>query len=463
MAEDDQLDPLCRIGRVVAGRYRITALLGQGGMGSVYRAEHVTLQEPVVVKFVHAFLASDPQALARFRREAKALVRLRHPGIVTIHDFGEDQNELYIALELLVGRTLSELIAGNPPPSLPVIFEIFDQILDVLASAHAAGVIHRDMKPDNVMVLDAHDGATRVKVLDFGIAHIAEKEGLADIKLTTTGTVMGTPGFMSPEQCRGTGVVPESDVYGVTVMLFLAITHDLPFPCANAAEAFAQHLYVHPPTLAERGAPADLPPGLESLVARGLAKAPAERPSAEEFRESLQDIAAGKTDEARDVVSARVRQKMAGQSRKERAAILLAESATIREPSLASAAGSLEGAPSVLTWGFARARATALHDAFAVNGIAATEIPRVDGADDGPTMPAIDERCAAVVISGENWAPRLAALQLASKPPPIFVIDVPAAGEIAALVRAGASDVALSTVPIDVLASKLRRLIRKPR
>jgi eukaryotic-like serine/threonine-protein kinase len=458
--EDYQLNPLRRIGQVVAGRYRIIALIGQGGMGSVYRAVHVSLQEPVVVKFVHAILASDPHVRERFRREAKALVRLRHPGIVTIHDFGEDQNEPYIALELLEGRTLADIIVGNPPPSLLDIFTIFDQILDVLASAHAAGVIHRDMKPDNVMVLYANDGSLRVKVLDFGIAHIEEEE-MGDTKLTTTGTVVGTPSFMSPEQCRGIEVVPESDVYGVAVMLFLAITRNLPFAGGTAAETFAQHLYVNPPTLASRGAPADLPPGLETLVARGLAKNAAERPSAQEFREALQAIATGESVEARDALAARARQSMAAQSRKERAAGLLATGATAPQQAFEVTPQSVEGSPTVLLWGFTAARATKLQDAFAVNGINAIEIPRGEGAGGGLTAPKIDERCMAVVVSGEEWAPRLEALPSGPKRPPVFVIDVSAASEIAALVRAGASDVALSTVPIDMLASKLRRLIRR--
>jgi eukaryotic-like serine/threonine-protein kinase len=456
-------DPGSRLGRVVAGRYLLTAVLGQGGMGSIYRATHVALNEPVVVKFLHPFQGHDRELRERFRREAKVLIRLHHPGIVTIHDFGEDLDEPYIAMELVEGMTFEEFFARDRRPPLSVVFDIFDQILDVLATSHAAGIIHRDIKPENVMITDRPGTPHRVKVLDFGIAHLDSDHPGAQTKLTVTGTIVGTPNYMSPEQCRGGDVVPESDVYSVAIMLYFALTRNLPFDAQSAVEIFARHLYVNPPTLAEKGAPADLPPGLETLVARGLAKNPFDRPSAAGFREALQEVASARC-EASVVAAAIVdRQKAAGQSRKERSDEMLAQQVTRRTDGPPSDPEAVEETSLVLLWGFAPNRTATLRDAFAANHIMTKVVPEEDGTGSNAPAPLIDDYIQAVVVSGDNWRGRLETLGRSSKRPPVFVIDVPSASDISALIRAGASDVALLTIPVDVLASKLRRLIRRTR
>jgi eukaryotic-like serine/threonine-protein kinase len=468
---DQHLDPLRRIGKVVADRYRITSLIAQGGMGCIYLAEHVHLQEQVVVKFLHPMLASEVSVRERFRREAKALIRLRHPGVVAIHDFGEHEGEPYIALEHLRGLTLAQLLATSPSLPLPLIFDVFDQLLAVLEATHAAGVIHRDLKLENVMVLSPHGGPLRVKVLDFGIARIDPEEGATDPALTATGAVFGTPSFMSPEQCRGAGVVPESDVYSVAVMLFFALTRTLPFDGVSGADILVQQLHVSPPTLAQRGAASDLPAGLETLVARGLAKSPAQRPSAHAFRKALKAIAHGQNDEAKDADAALRRKVMAGLSREERNASLLEEKTIPRgKPNAneATAEAPIEAA-TVLLWGFSPTRAETLRAAFAVNGMAATVATASDAASEAsstaasPVQPIPPGRWDAIVISGEDWVSHLAALPAEVTRPPVVVVDVLAASEIPALVRAGASDVALFTVPVDVLAGKLRRLLQRSR
>lgn len=464
---DQHLDPLRRIGKIVADRYRITSLIAQGGMGCIYLAEHVHLKEQVVVKFLHPMLASDVSVRERFRREAKALIRLRHPGIVAIHDFGEHEGEPYIALEHLQGPTLGQLLAMNPSLPLPLIFELFDQLLGVLAATHAAGVIHRDLKLDNVMVLSPPGEPLRVKVLDFGIARIEPEEGTTDPALTATGAVFGTPSFMSPEQCRGAGVVPESDVYSASVMLFFALTRTLPFDGVSSADILVQQLHVSPPTLAQRGAASDLPVGLETLVARGLAKSPAQRPSANAFRRALKAIAHGQNDEAKDADAALRRKVMAGLSREERNASLLEEKTIPRGKANGNEAipEARHDAATVLLWGFSPTRAEVLKAAFAVNGMAATVAAAGEAPPEGsiPVHPVPPGRWDAIVISGEDWAAHLAALPAETPRPPVVVVDVLAASEIPALVRAGAADVALFTVPVDVLAGKLRRLLQRSR
>jgi tRNA A-37 threonylcarbamoyl transferase component Bud32 len=464
-AADQHLDPLRRIGKIVADRYRITSLIAQGGMGCIYLAEQVHLQEQVVVKFLHPMLASDVLVRERFRREAKALIRLRHPGIVAIHDFGEHEGEPYIALEHLQGLTLGQLLAKDPPLPLPLVLELFDQLLGVLESTHAAGIIHRDLKLDNVMVLSPPGESARVKVLDFGIARIDREEAPADTALTATGAVFGTPSFMSPEQCRGAGVVPESDVYSVAVMLFFALTRTLPFDGVSGADILVQQLHVSPPTLAQRGAASDLPVGMETLVARGLAKDPAQRPAANAFRRALKAIADGQNDESRDAEAALRRKVMAGLSREERNASLLEEKTIPRGKAIEPPPEAPRDAATVLLWGFSPARSEALKAAFAVNGMAATVamVSEESGAGSTAVRPITLGLWDVVVISGADWASHLAALPAESPRPPVVVVDVLAASEIPALVRAGASDVALFTVPVDVLAGKLRRLLQRSR
>jgi tRNA A-37 threonylcarbamoyl transferase component Bud32 len=448
----DTRDP--RLGKVVAGRYRLIALIAEGGMGRVYRAEHVELHEPVVVKFLHAGLAAEPLIRQRFRLEAKALIRLHHPGVVLIHDYGEHEGDPYITLELLEGPTLGELITRSKRLSWQDAFEIFDQLLDVAAATHAAGVIHRDLKPENVIVMPRPGQRPRVTVLDFGIARLRDEDGHPDPRLTRTGAVFGTPSFMAPEQCRGRGVQPESDVYSISVMLFLALSGQLPFTAESSAELFAKQLYVAPPTLAEMGAPADLPAGLEALVARGLAKKAVDRPSAAKLQAALREIAAGRDEATRLALAQAERRDQAWQSRAERAAAFVSTSPTeVSSPALAEA----PAAAVVLIWGFSAARAVALVDALAVNGLEGVVVDEAGLAAAGEVS--------AVLVAGTGWEPRLHRLREtpATRSTPLMVADILAAADIPALVRAGANDVALSSIPDDALLAKLLRLIRRRR
>ncbi|WP_162159708.1 serine/threonine-protein kinase [Cystobacter fuscus] len=210
----------CLLGEDRAGPERIGALeleeeIGRGGMGQVFRARHVRLDRPVAVKFLIGEAASSPEAQARFAREARALALLDHPHIVRVHDFGEEEGERYLVMELVEGRGLSELLPLPPAEAVRVAL----QVCDALAYAHARGVVHRDIKPANILV----DGDGRVKVTDFGIARIVRSEGRRDT-LTAVHTVVGTPEYMAPEALAGAAPDPRMDVYAVGVLLHEMVT-----------------------------------------------------------------------------------------------------------------------------------------------------------------------------------------------------------------------------------------------
>src|SRR5512142_3310109 len=205
------VDPF--IGTVVNGKFRVERLIGQGGMGRVYRAHHLTLDRPVVLKMLHRAYSSDPQIVQRFQREARAASRLNHQNSIAVLDFGASEDgTLFMAMEYLAGKDLGQVVADEFPLGEDRIVRIGAQVLSALAEAHAQGVIHRDLKPENVMVEPRRDNPDFVKVLDFGIAKIVSA-GDSEPKLTQAGLVCGTPEYMSPEQARGADLDARSDLY----------------------------------------------------------------------------------------------------------------------------------------------------------------------------------------------------------------------------------------------------------
>ncbi|HEX8438873.1 serine/threonine-protein kinase [Archangium sp.] len=212
--------PGCLLGEDVEDPGRIGSLeleeeIGRGGMGRVFRARHVRLDRAVAVKFLAGEAASSPEAQARFAREARALALLDHPNIVRVHDFGDEEGERFLVMELVEGRSLAELLPLPPAEAVRMAL----QVCDALAYAHARGVVHRDIKPANILV----DGAGRVKVTDFGIARIVRQEGPRDT-LTAAHTVVGTPEYMAPEALVGAPPDPRMDVYAVGVLLHEMVT-----------------------------------------------------------------------------------------------------------------------------------------------------------------------------------------------------------------------------------------------
>lgn len=272
------------------GKYPITAVLGEGAMGVVYKAHDPGIGRPVAIKTVRSDLLADPfdaapskgadaadGMAARFRNEARAVGRLSHPGIVAIYEYGEDAGTAFIAMEYVEGQTLSQLLASGPLLPEPEMLRVMDQLLDALDCAHQAGVWHRDIKPANLIVT----ASGRVKVTDFGIARI-ENAGL-----TLVNSQIGTPGYMAPEQYTGEGVDHRADLYAAGVLLYRMLTGRKPFEGAAASVMFKvmNHDPV-PPSQVEEAA--GRPVGYDTIIAKALARNPAERyASAAEFRRAL--------------------------------------------------------------------------------------------------------------------------------------------------------------------------------
>ncbi len=264
------------VGRAIS-HYQIIALLGTGGMGEVYRAKDTRLGRHVAIKVLPQHLSSHPDALARFEREAKAVAALSHPNILSIHDFGTDNGLTYAVMELLEGETLRARLQRAPLPWRETV-KVSAAIADGLAAAHARGIIHRDIKPENVFLTS--DGL--VKVLDFGIARVkplaasaAETLVSLDVHTTKPGTLMGTIGYMSPEQVRGDSADAPSDIFSLGCVLVEMLTGERPFARHSAAETMAAILRDQPPAL--DAISQDIPIEMERIVNRCLEKTPEER------------------------------------------------------------------------------------------------------------------------------------------------------------------------------------------
>lgn len=260
------------IGTIVDHRYEVFSLLGEGGMGIVYQVRHTSLGRSRAMKVLRQELARDQVLSARFVQEAKAAAVVCHPSVVEIMDFGVlPTGQAYFVMELLVGRLLSDLIRQHGRIGADRAVGILRQTAQGLGAAHAAGVVHRDLKPDNIHVEESHGGDT-VKVLDFGLAQI---EGCK--RLTRRGMVFGTPHYMSPEQAAGDPVDQRSDVYALGVVAYQMLTGRVPFDADTYMGVLSRHIYVPPMApSAVLGHPIALP-GLEALVLRCLAKRPEAR------------------------------------------------------------------------------------------------------------------------------------------------------------------------------------------
>jgi eukaryotic-like serine/threonine-protein kinase len=280
----DPVDPW--IGQVVNGKFRVEALVGQGGMGRVYRAKHLTLDRAVVLKMLHKDFSTDPQVVQRFQREARAASRLNHPNSIAVLDFGEaEDGTLFMAMEFLAGRDLARVIGDEFPLGDARIVRIGGQMLSALAEAHVQGIVHRDLKPENVMIEPRRGEADFVKVLDFGIAKITSP-GANEPKLTQAGLVCGTPEYMSPEQARGAELDSRTDLYSMGVILYQMATGELPFQSDTPVGFLTKHLTEQPVPARERWA--DVPEALEAVISRAMEKDPARRfQTADEMRDAL--------------------------------------------------------------------------------------------------------------------------------------------------------------------------------
>jgi serine/threonine-protein kinase len=270
------------IGSVFDGRYRIERKLGAGGMADVYLAEDQELGRRVAIKILNDRHAADDSFIERFRREAKNAASLSHPNIVSIYDRGEAEGTYYIAMEYLEGRSLKELIVGRGPAPIKTAIDYTRQILAAVGFAHKHGIVHRDIKPHNVLV--GHE--LRLKVTDFGIARSGASQ------MTEVGSIIGTAQYLSPEQARGAQVDQTSDLYSVGVVLYEMLTGQVPFTGDTPLEIAMKHLSEIPRPPAELRP--EVPHDLDSIVLRALAKDPSERyQSAEEMDADLARVAEG--------------------------------------------------------------------------------------------------------------------------------------------------------------------------
>jgi eukaryotic-like serine/threonine-protein kinase len=265
------------VGEVIAGRYELEELVGTGGMSSVYRAEDRMLERKVALKILHDYHGADEASIERFRREARSAAQLSHPNIVTVIDRGEDSGRHFIVFEYVQGENVKALLErdGRLPPRRAL--ELAIATGDALAFAHAHGLVHRDVKPQNVLL----NGDGEAKVTDFGIARAVDVQSV-----TESGTVLGTSYYIAPEQASGRGVDAQTDVYSLGVVLFELLTARLPFEGENFVAVAMQHIHEAPPSVLEFRP--DVPVRVAHAIERALAKDPADRfESMEEFVSEL--------------------------------------------------------------------------------------------------------------------------------------------------------------------------------
>ena len=264
-------DPL--IGQVIADRYQVLELIGEGGMGRVYLAEHVRMGRKSALKVMSPNLALSADAISRFNREAANASRINHPNIAQIYDFGETSTGmLYLAMEFVEGETLRALIEHDGPLPLARAANVTNQIADALSAAHHMGIVHRDLKPDNVMIARRHDGTDWVKVVDFGIAKTVQGsgEGAGSQTVTTAGVSLGTPEYMSPEQLAGERLDSRTDQYSLGIVLFNMLTGDLPYPRVTSRETLVRRLTTKPRSLSDVCPDVEWPTALEAALDRAL-------------------------------------------------------------------------------------------------------------------------------------------------------------------------------------------------
>ncbi len=281
-----------RVGQVIDGRYRIEGVLGVGGLGVVYRAEHQGLRRFVALKVMHDIFADHEELRKRFEREARALSALDHPNIVAITDFGSFEGAPYLAMQLIEGQSLSQRLAAGPPTVAEAI-EITRQILDALIAAHARGVVHRDLKPGNVMLQTETDGPLRVRIVDFGLARIADPQTdvTADATLTKLGTVIGSPSYMAPEQTTASTADGRADLYALGIILYEMLVGRPPFVHEDKLDTVRSHLTAEVPPPESLRPGLTLTPELDAFLKKALAKGRDERfASAEQMKRALEAL-----------------------------------------------------------------------------------------------------------------------------------------------------------------------------
>ncbi len=271
----ERLDPL--VGTTLMSRYIIQGLIASGGMGRVYRGEHINLHLPVAIKLLHSHLLTSKQASERFIKEAKAARSLRHPAIAAVSDYGQsEQGEPYIVMDYMPGQSLAQKLQTSGTLSPAETIKIATSVLSALSCCHSQGIIHRDLKPSNIILSDKNDDQYPAKLVDFGIAKLAREEGEQG-RVTATGEIFGSPYYMSPEQCQSDQIDERTDIYALGCVMYECICGEPPFSGRNLIEILMRQCSEVPPPLVER-AP-NCPEYLADIIHAMLEKSAAERPS----------------------------------------------------------------------------------------------------------------------------------------------------------------------------------------
>src|SRR5215475_8372112 len=268
-------------GRVLGGRYKLEQPIGSGGMGEIYRARRTHIGDTVAVKVLRGDVVEDEKSRQRFYREARAAAMLHHPNAVVIHDFGEDADgTAYIVMELLIGRSLRQVLSQEGTINAARAYGIIRQASAALDAGHRNGIVHRDIKPDNIILLDSNDAVDHVKILDFGIAKVLDNKALdthsLEQRLTNVGSVIGTPHYMAPEQCQGEDADSRSDIYSLGVVLYELLTGVAPFLAKTPTGVAIKHVTEKPRSLREINS--TIPEAVERVVLHALEKDPNARP-----------------------------------------------------------------------------------------------------------------------------------------------------------------------------------------
>ncbi len=281
------------LGSTIDGRYKVEAVLGEGGMGVVYRCSHTIIGKKVAMKVLRSDLARDKEVTERFLNEARSASSIGNPHIIDISDFGLlPDGSAYFVMEYLEGIPLTKIVEGGKPVPVPRLIAVARQLAEGLAAAHKANIIHRDLKPDNIYLVERGADKDFVKILDFGIAKVStHTEG----RITRAGTVFGTPHYMSPEQAAGAPVDHRGDIYSYGVILYELASGKVPFDADNFMGILTQHMYKAPvPIRALVPQPQEVPPGLEAIVLKCLSTRPEQRYSSmDEILDDLQKLQAG--------------------------------------------------------------------------------------------------------------------------------------------------------------------------
>jgi serine/threonine protein kinase len=294
---DEESDEDSLIGQAIDGRYQVLSLIGRGGMGSVYKAEHIGIHRVVALKLLHPSLASVPEVKSRFEREAFAIGRIEHPNCVNVSDFGKlDDGSLYLVMEYLEGRSLGDEMADMQRLEPTRALHILQHVLRGLGHAHENDIVHRDVKPENVVLVEQDGDPDFAKILDFGIAKLIGTTVANDggVKLTQAGMAFGTPIYMSPEQAVGNPVDGRADLYAASVMAYEMITGQPPFQSDDKIEVMSMHTTRPVPPMSEIASGLAVPMEIEQVIARGLAKRPKERYlNAAEYIDAINTVMGG--------------------------------------------------------------------------------------------------------------------------------------------------------------------------